>query len=1171
MTPIQVGDVIENRYRVLSTLGSGGMSTLYRVADQAREDEGVALKAVKLEDSVKARQANLERFQREFQILTQLRHPNLVRVYNYGITSAGDFYFTMALIPGQDLESKLGHMEPVDTVPIIVQLCRALAYLHARDVVHGDLKPGNVLLSGDEVKIIDFGVALEVGDDPVRASYYTPGYTAPEARRRWAVDPRADLYSLGALWYALLLGEPPQFVLSPGTERLIRLNLIEALENQTKLPLAVSTIVTRLLATAPQERYPSANAVIIALNKATDSQYVLETRETARSYALRGRFVGRAAEMQILQDVWSQTLQGQGKLALVEGESGVGKSRLLEEFAIQAELDGARVAWGRCVESDSSAYHPWREVLRVLVHYVEGTNGLMDQRLGGVLATLLPELWQRSYMAQASPPADLAPRAAQQRLNDGIAQVLQSAAGLRPTLIMIEDAHWADEATIELLRYLTQIPPQTGLQICLTFDPTLAPPSHPLTTLPHDRVQHIPLHNLDPGTTTDLVNSMLGMDRLDRVLVERVQQVTDGNVFFVQELVRSLAEDGVVLQRTISGWEVNHAALQRARLPEGISQVVWQRLRHLSPATLNVLQRAAIVGSVFWDGAVRYISPCPNEQVYSALHEATQEEMVLERQASIFKDQREFLFSKSTVREVSYERVAEADRQAYHKCTADWLMARSSEQAAEQSGLIGKHLEAAGEKEQAAIYLRRAGEQAVEQFANAEAVDYFSRALTLTPEADHSTRFALLLAREKVYDLQGMREAQLQDLAAMERLAGILEDDGRRAQVALRRSHLAFVTGDYTACTATARQAIDLAQATQDIECELLGYLGWGRALSRQGNYEAAQARYEQGLKRIREVETNGDRSLALIEANAWTNLGVSHWYQGDHGQASSYYERALHIYHEIDHPHGEASALNNLGLICLDQGDYATTRSYYEQAWRICHEIGDRRGEGIVLGNLGEILLKCGDYADAQSHYEKALHICRAIGDRPGEAFALSSLSQLFHRQGDDETALEYSREALQVIEDVDDLVTQANGWMNLGYALVGMAQLVEAEDVFQRALTLWRESGQSGRAIEAVAGLAHVALAGEDVTAAQARADEIVSYMEHSSLDSTDNPAEMYLICYRVLQAGQDPRAQTVLKRGYRLLQERASKISEPELRRSFLENVSAHREIVRHFDAP
>lgn len=404
-TVYKVNELIENRYRVLSVLETGGMGVLYRVADETKDGQMIALKTIKVDVPGMESPESAAHFQREFQILTRLRHPNLVSVYDYGITTRDDLYFTMEWAQGHPLGHWQSSLKPGTITPLIIQICRALAYLHARGVIHGDLKPGNVLMADGQVKLVDFGVALEMRSVEARAHYYTPGYTAPEVKLQRPVDQRMDLYSLGALWYAMLIGEPPMF--ADGSDRLILFSLSEALETQAEIPVEISAVVARLLATSPANRYGSANEVIEAINRVTGSQYTLETRETASSYALRTHFVDRETEFGILWNLWQRAQAGEGQLVLMSGEAGVGKTRMIEEFEVRAELEGTHVVWGQCVESEGVAYRPWREVLRVLTRYVESGNRQVMQRTGPVLAALLPELWERPSMAGLGQPAEI--------------------------------------------------------------------------------------------------------------------------------------------------------------------------------------------------------------------------------------------------------------------------------------------------------------------------------------------------------------------------------------------------------------------------------------------------------------------------------------------------------------------------------------------------------------------------------------------------------------------------------------------------------------------------------------------------------------------------------------------------------------------------------------------
>jgi len=261
-----------------------------------------------------------------------------------------------------------------------------------------------------------------------------------------------------------------------------------------------------------------------------------------------------------------------------------------------------------------------------------------------------------------------------------------------------------------------------------------------------------------------------------------------------------------------------------------------------------------------------------------------------------------------------------------------------------------------------------------------------------------------------------------------------------------------------------------------------------------------------------------------------------------------------------------ESIAINNLGLVCYRQGDYAKAKTYYEQALRIKREIGDRQGESSTLLNLGLASANLGCYGEARRYYERSLQICREIGHRWIESFTLSSLGQLFHHLGNVDVAWEHSQQALRIAQEIGSRDLEGSTSINLGHTLAGLGRLAEAASAYQRAISLQRELGQTNQAIESLAGLARVALTQGEPT----RVEEILTHLETGALDGADDPLRVYLTCYRVLVANGDPRAPQILDTAHALLQERAAKIEDEPTRRSFLENITTHREIVAEWRA-
>ena len=1181
-TRFAIGDLVENRYRVRMVIGPEKTGALYQVSDEARNAEVVALKTLRYGIAQTTVPDSIERFQREFLILTQLRHPNLVSVYDYGITTDGHLYYTMEWIEGKNLTSRLGSLAASATIPVMVQICRALGYLHAREVMHGDLKPANVLLCGEQVKIVDFGLAHDVSFESDQPHYVTPFYTAPEVSKGQAADGRADLYSLGAMMYEWIVGESPDFMV--GAERLIRLSLRERLATQVAIPVGIASVVMRLLAQDAAERYSNANRVIDALNKATGSNYQLETRETASSYALRARFLGRGGELAQLRDIWEAARDQHAGLLLIGGESGVGKTRLVEELEVEVELSGARVVWGQCLESGGSAYQPWREVLRVLLRYVETVENLDLKRVGPVLGAIMPELWSRHYMAELAPPAELESQAARQRLNDAILQVLLAAAQTRPTLVVIEDAHWGDEASLEMLRYLGRALGNPGLLVCVTYrsdevakavaDADADAQAHVLVELSGEPVERILLETLPADETQQLVCSMLGLRKMPNELAERVQGITGGNTFFVQELIRSLAEDGQVLKRTVAGWHVDQTALHAAQLPGTIQQVVWRRLEQLSEQMQQVLSYAAVVGPVFWEGAIAQAGQVSKTRVRAALTEAMARELVVIRDETSFAGEREYLFTKPAMQQVSYEGLMQEHRQESHARVADWLIAHVDEQIGEHTGLIADHLQASQQTALAVNYLRQAGEQAAAQFANAQAISYFSRALELTPEDDQTARYELLLAREKMYDLQGARQSQAQDLALLMDLAMALDETATDAgpdsshlfqvEVTLRQASYYEVTSDFPAAITVAQKAVRLARASKDVGRQAAGYQQWGVALRRLAEYDSARRQLEHALDLARAA------GLRQVEADSLRGLGKISWRQALCAEAKIYHLQALRISRQLGDRRGESQALNDIGTASADQGDKEEGRAYFEQALDMFQEIGDRRAEGLARQNFALSCSDLGDYDQARVNFEQALITHREVGYRVGEARTLGNLGHLYRLLGDFETAQQTAQRALRIAKEIGAQRLQVYCLTNLGLSQVGLGDWAQAAHFFQQALTLGRRLfNEHHLTSEAQAGLAHVALAQGHIPQALVQVEQILTYLEPSMLNIAREPFRVYLTCYRVLEANQDPRAESILSTAHQLLEEQSARISDEGTRQMYLGNILVHREIITEYD--
>jgi tetratricopeptide (TPR) repeat protein len=266
----------------------------------------------------------------------------------------------------------------------------------------------------------------------------------------------------------------------------------------------------------------------------------------------------------------------------------------------------------------------------------------------------------------------------------------------------------------------------------------------------------------------------------------------------------------------------------------------------------------------------------------------------------------------------------------------------------------------------------------------------------------------------------------------------------------------------------------------------------------------------------------------------------------------------------------GEAHTLDNLGSVSRCLGDYQEALIYNQQSLAVFREIRDPRSESDCHNNLGRIYRTLGDYVEARNHFEHALNISRQIGAKQPEGEILAELSLLYHHLKDDKGAESCAKQARDISQEIDDRSVQGQAWTNFGHSLMGQGYLNEAAKAYQQALKLRREMGQHYLATEPLTGLAQIAMDQGKITVAQNHVKEIISYLETGSLNGTDDPIHVYLICYQVLQVTDPPHAIVILKEAYHLLQERAAKINDHELRKSFMENVAANRELIAAFRA-
>jgi predicted ATPase/DNA-binding SARP family transcriptional activator/class 3 adenylate cyclase len=880
---------------------------------------------------------------------------------------------------------------------------------------------------------------------------------------------------------------------------------------------------------------------------------------------MRSPLVGRVQESGALCGAIEDLQSGLGGIVTLVGEAGTGKSRLVAEAHEWATGRTPKppvvdLEWveGRCLSyATDTAYQVWLDMLRELLGAApdaprDAVCDALRQEVRTVCAERMDDVYPFLARMMSLPlEDDVGTRL--RGLDAGGLKVLtfravetlvECAARRWPLVIVCEDLHWADPTSLELLEHLLPTTDRVPLLFICVFRPEMAHGcwriKETAARLYHHRHTDLWLHPLSAAESETLVGNLLHREELPRNLREWILERAEGNPLFVEEILRSLIDEGVIVHDEVGGrWQVGRDVTEIA-IPDTLHGVLMARIDRLPGGARRLLQLASVIGHIF------------SYRVLAAIAEKTGLDdhlVTLQRAQMIHERARvpevEYVFRHVLTQAAAYEGLLRRARRTLRRRVAEAWERLYPERIEEQLGLLAHHWERAGQAEKAAAYLRRAGEQAAAQFANAEAVAYLSRALDLTPEGDMAERYALLLARERVRDLQGAREAQRQDLAALEALAEALADPGRQADVALRQVHLAFRTQDYEAAEEIAQATIRWAQDAQDVARQAAAHRELGRALRYRQEYHAARVELEQALLLARAAGSRQVEVDVLHELGAsWTNLA----------EEIPYLVEQLRICREMGNRRDEGRALRDLGFSFLNRAKYRKAMAYFEESLQVCLETGNRRDEGWALHFLAWVYSELGDHTTARAYSEQALHVHNETGDRLGKAWACTVLCRAYAHAGDYAGARNW--------------IVRAEGYEVVLAWVLGDLALVQgdhqrARNNYEAALRLSR--AESPYRCGALCGLARIALAEGDLAQAQGYVAEILRGLGVFLWSGLFLGLTPYLVCYRVLRASGDSRAGEVLDETYRLLQERTNEIDDQALRRSYLENVTANREII------
>jgi DNA-binding SARP family transcriptional activator/tetratricopeptide (TPR) repeat protein len=825
-----------------------------------------------------------------------------------------------------------------------------------------------------------------------------------------------------------------------------------------------------------------------------------------------GLTVGRDAEIEQLHEYWSRAARGRGRLVFVAGEAGIGKTRLVTELALAAELEGARVLWGVTTAPETAPFQGLSDALRSALPLVAAAD--IDPVRLAAIARIVPDL--RVHRPDLPELDALDSDADLLRLFDALAALVGALARPRPLLLIVEDGHWAGSAFASALEHIARASTDAAALLVCTFRTEAADAAHPLRAvrrrMQQDRLSgFVAVGRLTEADVRRLVRDRPALAPRAESLAPLLHARSSGNPLFLVEAMRDLDE----------GIEPSSEAAN------GVRDLIHARCARLSPDGRALAETCAAVGEAFDVDVLREVSGWDESVLLDCLGELQDRTLIRDGGG---RSRYDYVFTHALVRETIYE-ASDADRvRRIHHRIARVLEAAHSERLGEVAGEIARHYERGGSRDRAAIFFRTAAAAAFDVAALEEALSFARDGLAMAD--DTRLRLALLQIVDDVRARRGehaVRGADIdriitiaQDLGDPASVIDALErrfrfalaaDDVNAARAALApltafasdhpeasfgarallcSAELQAAAGDYAASRGDAHRALDLAESSGDSALQLACVSKIVEAAAQQDSLEELRAI----LDRFNTMSA-GAKPAALVGVTA-AAANAAHALMA-YRECKALQWKRLNAARSIGDRIGEAAALRGLGAAANELFEIEEAREFYSQSLEIYRALGHRREQAVVAHDQALLDLKTGKLAEAIDEFAALEMTFSSLGYARGEGYAAMNLSAAAAFLGRADIAMAAARRCLAVAEREQLSAIRCSALTNLGVAERLRGDLPKAVDHLEEACRIARTLGLETEVLDVLAELAETKLQIGDRTGALDAAREVVALRHH------------------------------------------------------------------------
>ncbi len=973
------GCILADRYQIEQCLRSDAFKCTYSCKQLNEDHRHLILKRIHYSQSASF---NPGEWSREFSLLHRLRHPNFVPLLDFGIMeNPTSLYFIEEWIEGKDLVSGTEGMETCEIVRILARIFWTVRYLHRRRIIHGRLSPSNIFIRGSEKEPLqfsmnDFGLSGLYPSFDFRAGDFDGmlPYSAPELLLGGMPDFSSDLYALGVLTYLVLTRKLPFEDADPGF--LMQKHLQGSPNLRPVARLKGGKYLTRLLrgllAKDAADRLDTIDAATDIFNSAIkDKSFWAPLREEPESSFTASRLIGREMEMERLRECAERVRDsGRGWTVFVSGEAGSGKTRCMEELKYWGQLEGWQIIEGPCSTLEEGSYSPYKHIL----------EGLHSNRQEEIFH------YGQARSKEGSGIFDSSLDYAAGQFRDLLTRELVRHMSERPTLLLLDDFHEADEATSMVLDYLSSDIQAHPILMCVGFrsgeeiDGALSRVI--ALALRQNRGEALVLETLPGDSVEDLIGCVTGEPQLKDTLGSWIFRHVGGNPFFIEEMLKHLVEQQV-LQYVEGEWIFNPEVSKQLEVPDSVGMVIKRRIGQLSSESREAANWLALINRPVTPKFLCSVASLRFSKISTSLEDLLHRQMI-RRKTKEKEDEIEF--RHDLIAEVFRSCLSPRIRQRMHARIAEALEKETESKVHLQE--LARHSMEGKLGAKAVWYALSLASQARMEFSHEIAVRCFEYVLDerIGMSGDDLCRVSIDAADTMLaLGLPKRAMRRLKDEMEVTRRIGRDLKGRMYMQMALSCQH----QGDFVGQEFYCRKGLQLFRGVPLSEKNLTRAMLYAELALRS----AVQSHPRRGLQYLKKaMDSCPDTGSEVLSGRIQSIAAFLHSIAGDLRQALLAIQIAETILSSTDEYYLACSAYSTHGLILMRQGRFAKALEKHKQAVQMSDKSRSVIPRAQALGNLAECLCRMGRMQEARKALDKAM-LAAGESENPAIDHALNAI----------------------------------------------------------------------------------------------------------------------------------------------------------------------------------